>query len=410
MKKLVIDGDFGRTWKSRDRSRQLFKNIAANTSIGDLTLHNLGSAAVMFLPSCFNNLHCLELWGCHLGGKVHNDLVKLIKAPDCKLERVVFVNGDITPYTSLLEALNVNTSIKALKFKLNLETPSWRTFLSHLFRGNTSLTELDLSDDSSINNEVLTGLVSVLASNATLNTLRLEYLQNVTRDGWRLIATDYIRSPTCALENLYLGGNILDGGIFRELGSACYPNRTLKKLCLKLPSNRSLNTPQVGWNPWTNSLMRIVYNKQSIMETFNSNHVLETICYPEEEARFASAMVSSPFKGKDLPSALQMNRESDKFTVARRKILQSHHYNQDDIKDNKVYRGYKTLMETILEMTNDTERTEQLPNIMSWVARGDDGLSLMYELMQRMPSLCESVGKVTDTSAKRQLRSSKRKR
>ena len=139
------------------------------------------------------------------------------------------------------------------------------------------------------------------------------------------------------------------------------------------------------------------------MQTYNSNHVLETICYPQEEDRFVSAMASSPLMGRGLPSALQMNRESDKFTVARRKILQSHYYNQDDIKENKEYRGYKTLMDTILEMTNDMERTEQLPNIMSWIGRDNDGLTLMYELLQRAPTLCENVGgKVhADTSAKR---------
>ena len=159
-----------------------------------------------------------------------------------------------------------------------------------------------------------------------------------------------------------------------------------------------------------NSLMRIVYNKRSIMETYNSNHVLRTICYREECRRLRTAMSTCKTIARNLPSALKMNREDDKFTVARRKILQSHYYNEDGIKKNKEYRGHKTLMDTILEMTNDMEKTEQLPNIMGWVGRGDDGLSLMYELMQRIPSLCESVGKVTDTSAKRQLRSSKRKR
>jgi len=404
LKKLVIDGNVGRNWKSRERSRKLFKNIAASASIDSLVLNSLGNKAVMFLPLCINNLHCLELWNCVLGFEVDDILVKLIKAPDCKLEKVVFANGDFTTSVKLLEALKVNTSIKSFKFKVdNIYTEKASgAFFSRLLRGNTSLTELDLSHNQRINSEVLTSLVRVLANNTTLTTLRLESLQNVTRDGWRLIATDYIRSPTCALENLYLWGVTLDGDTFNLYVNACQSNRTLKKLCLKLPSNRSLNTRRVGWNPYMNSLMRIVYNKRSIMETYNSNHVLRIICYREERARLKTAMSTCTTIASNLPSALKMNREDDKFTVARRKILQSHYYNQDDIKENKEYRGYKTLMDTILEMTNDMEKTEQLPNIMAWVGRGDDGLSLMYELMQRMPSLCESVGKVqADTSAKR---------
>ena len=156
--------------------------------------------------------------------------------------------------------------------------------------------------------------------------------------------------------------------------------------------------------------IRLGLNKRSIMETFDSNHVLETICYPQVEARFVSAMATCTTKAKDLPSALQMNREPDKFAVARRKILKSHYYDQDDMKENRKYRGYKTVVETILETTNDMEKTEQLPYFMAWIGRDKDGLQLMYELIQRMPTLCENFGRVhADTSAKRQLRSSKRK-
>jgi len=324
-------------------------------------------------------------------------------------------NMELTHVSEFASDLKSNTTLKKLKvsFGSRVNMPiypsvmpnpniasGWDIFTLSL-RGNASLTELDLSRNQSINSDVLTSLVNILASNTTLKTLRLENLGQVTRDGWRSIATIYIRSPTCALENLYLGGNTLDGGTFRELGSACYPNRTLKKLCLKLPSNRSLNTPRVGWNPWTNSLMRIVYNKESIMQTYNSNHVLETICYPHEEVRFVSAMASSPLMGKGLPSALQMNREPDKFTVVRRKILQSHYYNQDDIKENKEYRGYKTLMDTIVEMTDNMESTEQLPNIMSWIGRDNDGLTLMFELIQSTPTLCERVATLVPAKRKR---------
>jgi len=428
--------------------------------------HIKGSSNMFYSPMCLTslaNLHCLKFIECEIGGDGYIALGQLLRSSKCQIQELVIEGGDFStselnvstvrdgltnnttlkklkvvftnqsiaiawtcrnssieeldvhaPYATptglshiseFANVLKTNTTLKKLKVgfgnRFSLPNIVWDAFILSL-RTNASLMELDLSLNESINSEVLTSLMNVLANNTTLTTLRLESLGQVTRDGWRSIATIYIRSPTCALENLYLGGNRLDSTTFRELGSACYPNRTLKKLCLKLPSNRSLNTPRVGWNPWTNSLMRIVYNKQSIMETFNSNHVLETICYPEEEVRFVSAMTSSPLMGKGLPSALQMNRESDKFTVARRKILQSHYYNQDDIKENKEYRGYKTLMDTILETTNDMESTEQLPNIMSWIGRDNDGLTPMYELLQRAPTLCESVDKVhADTSAKR---------
>lgn len=72
--------------------------------------------------------------------------------------------------------------------------------------------------------------------------------------------------------------------------------------------------------------------------------------------------------------------------------MEAHYLNEAVVTDNRRYRGYKSLMETILESTDNMERTERLPNIMAWILRDNDGLQLMYELLQRMPSLCENVG------------------
>jgi len=420
MKNLVINGMHGAKWKSKERSRQLFKNIAASSSIENLTLKNLGSITVMFIPLCLKNLAnlcSLEISGTNMGCNGYDALAKLLAHPNSKFEALTLIGGDFywAERNKISEVLKDNTSLKTLKLRLNddTHTKEWKRFFSVSLKNNNVLVELDLSDNQSINNEVLTDVLNILANNTTLvTTLCLESLGQVTSDGWRSIATIYLQSPTCVLESIYLGGNILDGWTFREFVDVCENNKILKNLCLTLPSPASaINMPRLGWNPWMNKLTRIIYNKKSIIDTYNSNHVLETICYPEEEERFAQDMSTCTTIAKNLPTYLQMNRESDKFTVARRKILQSHYYNQDDIKANREYRGYKTLMETILESTDNMEMTEQLPHFMFWTGRDNDGLSLIYELMHRMPSLCENVGRVhADASAKRQLRSSKRKR
>ena len=93
---------------------------------------------------------------------------------------------------------------------------------------------------------------------------------------------------------------------------------------------------------------------------------------------------------QNLCSILKMNRNTtDKKALARRKILIAHYYDQDIIQDNKRYRDYKTLKETILESSEDMEKTQMLPCFMSWIGRDNDGLPLMYELLQRYPLLCE---------------------
>ena len=246
----------------------------------------------MCSPMCLTtltNLHCLKIIDCEIGGDEYTALGQLLRSSKCQIRelhieggdfcsselnvsairdglinnttlkklKVVFTNQSIAwtcrnssieeldiqaPYATptglshiseFANVLKTNTTLKKLKVgfgnRFSLPNIVWDAFILSL-RTNTSLTELDLSHNESINSEVLTSLMNVLASNTTLTTLRLESLGQVTRDGWRSIATNYIRSPTCALENLYLWGNRLDGSTFRELGSACYPNRTLKKL------------------------------------------------------------------------------------------------------------------------------------------------------------------------------------
>jgi len=318
---------------------------------------------------------------------------------------------DDTELIEMGSVLKDNNTMKKLNLYLGLSitTGGWEALTASLSNNNT-LVELDLSDNN-LSNEGVASLMGVLANNSTLKTLRLENLGNVTRDGFRTIPNIYIETPTCALQNLYLGGNIFDRFTSYHLFKACIrrgpnKNRTLKNLCVTLPANSDLNTPRelnrTGWNPWMNLLMNGINKQESIIETYNSNHVLETICYPQEEARFESAMSTCTTIAKYLPSALQMNREPDKFSVARRKILQNHYFDQEVITKNREQSDYKTLLETIVEASSNLEKTEQLPNMMAWVGRDIDGLSLMYELMQKMPSLCENVV--------RDARLSKRKR
>ena len=256
LKELHINGWLGARWKSRERSRQLFKNIATNTSIEHLALHSLGSKAVMFIPSCTKslaNLRNLEFFWTHIGSNGYDALGKLLIHPDCKLEGLTFVGGDFgwAERDKISKVLKNNTSLKTLKLRLNDNTnkKDWKRFLSVSLHDNTSLTELDFSYNLSINDEVMADIMTILTGNTTLKTLRLAHLQNVTKVGWRKIPNLYIKGSTCTLENLYLGGNKPGSRTFREFVSACYYNKTPKKLCLKLPSNRSFNTPRVGWNP-----------------------------------------------------------------------------------------------------------------------------------------------------------------
>ena len=178
--------------------------------------------------------------------------------------------------------------------------------------------------------------MSVLSRNSTLKTLRLESLWHITRDGWRSVADLYLRSPTCALENLYMGKITIDSCAFRYLERSCWQNKSLKNLCLMLPaSSVTLAQPRTGWNPWLNQLTRIVWNKRSIIESYRSNHTLETICDPFEEERLERDLSTCETMAKNLCSIFKMNRGTqNKSALARRKILVAHYYNQESITKN----------------------------------------------------------------------------
>ena len=456
---IINDTEDFEEWDNLEESRQFFMDIGANKSIEHLFIAGIPEED-MFSPQCLDrntNLHYLGLRDCFIGRGGYEALFNLLRNRDSQLQELLIKGGNFrsesavgavrdalvnnttlkklhlgfsapnhpsiawTCRNSALEELSIddlnmmngdaelsgfgdllkdNTCLKNLKLCVGggldgSTTAGWEAFLAFL-RTNSTLTELDLSDNGGINNESITAMANSLSSNSTLKTIRLEQLRNVERDGWRELANQYLRSPTCALESLYMGRNTIDGGTFRELGSSMYRNKTTKNLCLQLPtSDRALNAPRCGWTPWMNQLSRIVWNKRSIIESFNSNHTLEAICYPYDEARLARVMSTCPLMGKNVPTTLLMNRNTtDKKALARQKIIIAHHYNKETIADNKRYRGYKTLMETILESTNEMETTEMLPHFMSWIGRDNDGLPLMYELIQRMPTLCEFNGAV----------------
>ena len=425
-------------------SRGFFEAIATNTSIEQLRLRAVSQS--MFAPVCLGNvnLHTLELHDCNLGPEAQDSLSNLLQNKASKLQELVVEGGDFT-HDKMRDALTNtnNTTLKKLHLRLNNGTPAWvcrNSSVEDLFlrydsigdplvrdiaetlrdnitlktlkitfggfitegfgwealfrslRNNTTLETLDFSDNE-LNDESLTCLMTVLSSNATLKTLRLESLRHITRDGWRTIAQLYLRSPTCALESLYMGHNAIDSGTFRELGSSCWQNKSLKNLCLTLPtSDRALNAPRCGWNPWLNQLTRIVWNKRSIIESYRSNHTLETICYPFEEERLERDLSTCETMAKNLCSIFKMNRGTqNKSALARRKILVAHYYDQENITENKRWPsyGYKTLIETILESTGDMETPQMLPHFMMWIGRDADGLPLMYELVHRFPLLCE---------------------
>ena len=98
-----------------------------------------------------------------------------------------------------------------------------------------------------------------------------------------------------------------------------------------------------------------------------------------------------------LASYLELNENDDKLEVARQKILQTHFSSQDDTASMQELLGIELKV---------------MPTVIAWIGRPshDDwsgtkvsGLSLMYNLVRKLPDL-------VDSSAKKKHASKKRKR
>ena len=86
----------------------------------------------------------------------------------------------------------------------------------------------------------------------------------------------------------------------------------------------------------------------------------------------------------DLASYLQLNRNYSKAEVARQKILQYHFSN-----------GESNVEEFVgMEL-------EVLPCAMSWIGRENDGLALLYNVLQSMPTMFDFDSDANAVSGKR---------
>jgi len=181
------------------------------------------------------------------------------------------------------------------------------------------------------------------------------------------------RSPNFALEKLYLCSNNINDDTVVALTSALLHNKTLKELDLEGCEYDSDNDEQeveesiteIGWE----AVSTLLCNKISIWDTYNSNHTLEYVgeIHPTD----------------DLVSYLALNINEDKVEVARQKILHTHFSSEDDEKIQEFLDMELEVMPTAIAWIGR-------PTHASWIGTNVSGLSLLYNLMRRLPDLFDS--------------------
>ena len=274
-------------------------------------------------------------------------------------------NIDDGGMTVLSNLLGNNTALKSLNLTNNrFITPAgWQAFFNRLQTCHLVLEELDLTFNT-IDDAGIPPLAIALSNASSLSRLRLGDNSSVTPAGWMALST--LLRPGSSLEELYLtsGNNINDETV---IGFANVLVNNTSTKTLKLGYSGSTIT-LMGWEAITN----VLCNKSSIDSIYRSNHTLQNVGWVDN-------------RPDDLLSYLKLNENDNKSEVARQKILQHHFLSGDNIN-----------IDEFLDMD-----MEVLPHAIAWIGRDGTGQSLLFKLVQSMPTLFHSDMKVDAIGYKR---------
>jgi len=344
---------------------------------------------------------------------------------------------------------NIET-VKSLRLSCNysITRSGWRSFFNSLQRKGTQLVKLDISHNR-IGNESIAALGSLLGSMSTLKTLLMSHMlysridggmeDSVTSQGW-VSFFNSLQDSNLDLVKLYIDGNTIDDEGIRLLTRVVSGMNSFKMLVLN--DNRLVSS--TGWQAlsaylqshfvleelhldenrinddtvvaFTNSLVlnttlkslylyqnpddgdddlitnrgweavsTLLCNKVSILDTYTSNHTLHKLGYDHDEMNLPHV----------LESYLELNKNNDKVEVARQKIIQTH-FTEDNDTSN---------IQEFLDM-----ELKVIPTAIEWIGRplsmglrgtNVSGLSLLFNLMRRLPDLFDSSPQKKSSTGKR---------
>ncbi len=270
----------------------------------------------------------------------------------------------------LLGQALANSNLKLLDLSNNFRTitaRAWVTFFELLRNCDLELEKLDLGQNM-ISDRGAAVLSTVLANKKKLRSLSLRNNSWITLRGFIAIS-DILRNPSSALIKLCVEGRLLDDEMLTVFSDAISNNTCLRALKM---DGHAISITNRGWAVLSNCLC----NNSSIDATYQSNHTLEEFKSDDDVDIESSDEDDDSWDESRCPysvrSLFRMNRNPNKFEVARQKIIEYHFLtgNEDD--------------QTFLDMDLIV-----LPVAIAWMSRDDTVFSLLYEFLRKMPSLFE---------------------
>ena len=208
-----------------------------------------------------SRLRKLDLSRTNLGKLGCSALVDLLRNPSINLRVLDLTYNSLgdEEAAALSSGMAGNVSLKEINLSNNtgITEAGWQALFGTLSNSSCRLERLSLIDND-INDAAAQSLSSALASNTTIKTLDLGEIQGITLTGWRVLF-EFLRSPTCALENLDLRYNQLNDEVMVSLTEALATNGSLKSLDLS-------NSNRITGATWQRLFSTVLTNPSSELE------------------------------------------------------------------------------------------------------------------------------------------------
>ena len=231
-------------------------------------------------------------------------------------------------------------------------------------RKPTSIKHLGI-EGINIDDESVPILVEICGYCPRLQQLDLTYShQTIGIRGWTHLAT-FLEDPRCSIKCLELA-DVNDEGC-RVLANSLVNNKNLRTLAVIDFSSDTTTMTSIGWE----CFLSILRNTSDINSTLNSNHSLERLWNPRNEAPDDIP--------EDLLFCLQSNRSRDKKKVIRKKIFHYHLNNNEKLS-------------SIIGTDQDI-----LPHLLGWIGKDYKAhfitqsiirMTAFYRIIRKFPDLC----------------------
>ena len=315
-------------------------------------------AKLLYALNGLHNLKKLSL-GSNLFGSGREWCVALgdlLNNPNTKLEEldISWNSMDDVGASEFAKHL-ANSKLKSLSMcrSNGITSAGWVAFfeqLHHLQQSKCAIKELHL-DGNHIDDDGINSMLLALPSLRSLKVLSLEENNTITTSGWKAFSRILEHSTSIETLNLKFNRSFNDSCSL-ECAQALRNNKSLRIFHLPDQANTA-----GFWIILTCILCRIT----GIEGAFESNHTLEDIGGDER--------LIDP----ELLSLLQLNRGTNKFEVARQKIIK--HY---------IFPDGKPYIKKLIDM-----KIGVLPHLIAWAGRDGTGFPLVYHLFRALPSLFE---------------------